>query len=138
MKLVADAMNRSVVVVDRGLPLREAAGVMRRTGVEHLLVLDGDDVVGLLCGCAFRGAGLDGIVSDRMERVLPALRPDARIDDAATAVAATEGGCLPVAVGGLLLGTLGEVELDAVGVELPAPARRAPHRHRRGRRPAGR
>lgn len=135
MKLVAHAMNRGVVAVDRGLSLREAALVMRRAEVEHLLVLDGDEVVGVLCGCAFRGAGLEGNVSERMGRIRPALRPDAEIDEAAAAIAESEEGFLPVALGGLLLGTLGQIELGAAGIDLPAPARRAPHRHRRRRRP---
>ncbi len=138
MKLVAHAMNRGVIAVDRGLSLREAAVVMRRAEVEHLLVLDGEEIVGVLCGCAFRGAGLEGTVSDRMGRIRPALRPDAKIEEAAAAVAESEVGFLPVALGGLLLGTLGEVELGAAGVDLPAPVRRAPHRHRRRRRPARR
>lgn len=138
MKLVAEAMNRGVVTVDRGLSLAEAAGVMRRTEAEHLLVLDGDEIVGVLCGCALRGARPGETVSARMARLPPPLRPEATIDEGAAAVAESEEGCRPVAVGGLLLGTLTEVELGAAGIA-PRPAGRpGSHRHRRRPRHSGR
>ncbi|HEY6101187.1 MAG TPA: hypothetical protein VIW03_17250, partial [Anaeromyxobacter sp.] len=56
------------------------------------------------------------------------VRPDADVEEAARTMGECAVGCLPVAVGGLVLGTLGEAELARVGV----PARvHCHHQHRR-------
>lgn len=132
MKLVAEAMNRSVVTVGLGVSLGEAAGLLRRTGAEHLLVLDGDNLVGILCGCDLRGARPEDGVSERMSLPVLTIRPDAGIEEAAATMADCEVGCLPVALGGLVLGTLGQHELEKAGVEpTPVCSHGHPHRHRR-------
>jgi len=132
MKLVADAMNRAVSTIDHGLSLREAAVVLRRSGAEHLLVLEGDNLVGILWGCDLRGARPDAAVSERMSLPARTLRPDAGIEEAAATMADCRVGCLPVTLGGLVLGTLCDADLERAGVEPSASCTHAhPHRHRR-------
>lgn len=132
MTLVAEAMNRSLVTIDLGLSLGEAAGVLRRTGAEHLVVVDGDKVVGILCGCELRGAPLERPVSERKILSVPSIRPDVAIEEAAATMAGCQVDCVPVTVGGLLLGTLSEAELRKAGVDpIPPRAGVPPHRHRR-------
>lgn len=133
MTLVADAMNRSIVTVSPDACVSDAAALVRRTGAEHLLVVDEETLVGILCAC--------DLCEDEGERVfdhmtVPVLtvRPDADVEEAARTMDECELGCLPVTVGGLVLGTLGEAELARAGV----PARvHCHHQHRRSRRPVG-
>jgi len=132
MRLVAEAMNRTVVTIDRGRSLEEAADVLRRTGAEHVLVVDGDHVVGILCGCDLRGARPQATVSEWMSLPIHMVRPDAPVEEASEAMAEREVSCLPVGLGGLVLGTLSEAELEREGME-PSPrarCRRHPHRRR--------
>lgn len=131
MKLVAEAMNRAVVTIDPGLSLQDAADVLRRTGAEHLLVVDEANLVGILCGCDLRGARPEGAVSERMSPPGTTVRPDAEIEEAVSTLAGSAARCVPVAVGGLLLGTLSEAELERAGVEPARASPRCGHRQRR-------
>jgi acetoin utilization protein AcuB len=132
MTLVAEAMNRALVAVAPDATLAEAAAVLRETGAEHVLVLDEGALVGTLCACALRGAAGGGAVLERMSAAVATVRPDAEVEDAALAMAEVGAGFLPVALGGLILGTVGEEELSRAGVPEPRPRCRQAHR-RRGR-----
>lgn len=130
--LVSDAMNRSVVTVSPDASIGEAAALVRRTGAEHVLVIDEETLVGILCACDLRGGpGLEH-VSDRMSVPVLTVRPDSPLEDVASTLGDYGVGCLPVALGGLVLGTVGEEELARAGVT--APRAHCAHRHRRSRR----
>jgi acetoin utilization protein AcuB len=60
------------------------------------------------------------------------VRPDADVEDVAETMSARGVGCLPVALGGLILGTVSEAEIARAGVRHPHP--RCQHVHRRTRR----
>ena len=60
------------------------------------------------------------------------VRPDAPVEEAAETMSACGVGCLPVAVGGLILGTLSEAEIVRAGVRDLHP--RCQHVHRRAKR----
>jgi acetoin utilization protein AcuB len=133
MTLVAEAMNRSVVSVAPDASLGEARALVRRTGAEHVLVMDEDTLVGILCACDLRGAREDDAVCERMSVPVLTVRPDAPLEAAAMTMQECGVGCLPVALGGLILGTMSEAEFARVGVERPRP--HCDHEHRRRRRP---
>lgn len=133
MMLVSDAMNRSLVTVSPDAMVSDAAALVRRTGAEHVLVLDEEMLVGILCACDLRGRAGTELVCDRMTVPVLTVRPDAALEDAALTMGECDVGCLPVAVGGLVLGTLGEAELARAGVD--APRAHCHHQHRRSRRP---
>ncbi len=128
MTLVSEAMNRAVVTVPPDACVGDAAEIARRTGTEHLVVLDGEDLVGILCTCDL-SAPPDRLVCDYMTVPVLTVRPDASVEDAASTMTDCEVGCLPVALGGLLLGTLSDVELERAGVK-GCTARRHCHHHR--------
>jgi acetoin utilization protein AcuB len=132
MTLVSQAMNRSVVTVMPEAPLTDAVALVRRTGAEHVLVMDAGNLVGILCACDLRGACPDASVYDRMTVPVITVRPDAAVEEAAETMSACGVGCLPVAVGGLILGTVSEAEIARAGVHAPHP--RCQHVHRRARR----
>ena len=132
MTLVSEAMNRSVVTVTPDASLADAVALVRRTGAEHLLVMEAQTLVGILCACDLRGASPEAPVCDRMTVPVLTVRPDAEVEEAAVTMSASGVGCLPVAVGGLILGTVSEAEIERAGVRAPRP--RCQHTHRRARR----
>lgn len=132
MTLVAEAMNRSLVAVALDASMAEAAALVRSTGAEHVLVMDEQILVGILCACDLRGARAEDRVSANMSFPVMTVRPDVGVEEAALTLVERRVGCLPVAVGGLILGTLSEAELRQAGVLEPRP--RCHHVHRRGPR----
>ncbi len=122
--MVSEAMNRALVAVGPDAPVEEAAAVARRAGADHLLVLDEHTLVGILCACDLRDAPHGEHVSDCMSVPVITVRPDTPVEDAATTMRECAVGCLPVQLGGLILGTLSDAELLRCGVSPPHP-----HRH---------
>ncbi len=122
--LVSEAMNRALVAVGPDAPVEEAVAVARRSGVEHLLVIDEHTLVGVLCACDLRDAPAGEHVSDCMSLPVMTVRPDAPVEEAATTMRDCAVGWLPVQLGGLILGTLGDAELLRCGIAPPRP-----HRH---------
>jgi acetoin utilization protein AcuB len=127
MKLVAEAMNREVVTVPPEASIGDAIALARETGAEHLLVLDEETLVGILCTCDLEAAAAGEHVCDAMSLPVLTVRPDAALEDAAITLGECDLGCLPVALGGLVLGTVSDAELERAGVEGVRPAGR--HRH---------
>lgn len=130
MALVSESMNRRLVTVSPGASIAEAVSVVQRTGAEHVLVTDEGTLVGILCATELRDGRLDDRVCDRMTRPAATVRPDVPLEDAAATLVACSTGCLAVAVGGLILGTLSEAELRQAGVAAPRPHCRHAHRRR--------
>jgi acetoin utilization protein AcuB len=133
MTLVSEAMNRSLIAVSPEASAAEAVAVIRSTGAEHVLVMDEQTLVGILCACDLRGARPDEAVCDRMTVPALTVRPDVDVEEAAATMCECGVGCLPVALGGLILGTVSEAEMARAGVHGPRP--RCHHPHRRARRP---
>jgi acetoin utilization protein AcuB len=134
MTLVSEAMNRSIVSVSPDATLAEARALVRRTGAEHVLVMDEETLVGILCACDMRGASEEDAVCERMSVPVLTVRPDAPVEAAAVTMLEVGVGCLPVAVGGLILGTVSEAEFARVGDVRVRP--HCDHVHRRHRRHA--
>lgn len=131
MTLVSEAMNRALVSVAPEASVAEALAVVRRTGAEHVLVMDEQHLVGVLCACDLRGAPADEPIRDRMSVPALTLRPDAYVEEAVAAMSACGAGCLPVALGGLILGTVSETEIARAGVAAPHPRCQGVHRRER-------
>lgn len=132
MTLVSEAMNRSMVALGPESSMSDAVALVRRTGAEHVLVLDEHTLVGILCACDLRGAPPEQPVCERMSVPVLTVRPDVLVEDAAATMCEFGVGCLPVAVGGLVLGTVSEAEVARAGVHGPRP--RCHHTHRRAKR----
>jgi CBS domain-containing protein len=129
MTLVLEAMNRALVTVRPDASMEDAVAVVRGSGAEHVLVMEEQTLVGILCACDLRGARSGDRVASCMSSPVVTVRPDARVEAAAAALVEHAVGCLPVAVGGLILGTVSGAELTRAGVAAPLP--RCHHRHRR-------
>jgi len=122
--MVSEAMNRAPVTVVPDATIEEAVALARRTGSQHLLVMDEQTLVGILCTCDLRHACESEHVCDCMTVPVVTVRPDALVEDAALTMRECAVGCLPVALGGLVLGMLSDAELRGCGIP---PSR--PHHH---------
>lgn len=122
--MVVEAMNRAVVTVEPDQPVATAAALARATGAEHLLVLDEQILVGILCARDLRAALPDEHVCDRMRVPVVTVRPDTPLEDVVETMQACALGCVPVALGGLILGTVSDDELERFGYRPPRA-----HRH---------
>jgi predicted transcriptional regulator len=128
--MVVEAMNRAVVTVDPDAPIEAAVERARATGAEHLLVVDEDALVGILCTCDLRDAEPGEHVCDCMTVPVVTVHPDTPLEDVRETMDACAVGCVPVTVGGLVLGTVGGDELLRCGLAAPHPHRHC-HRHAR-------
>ncbi|MFT3915725.1 MAG: CBS domain-containing protein [Anaeromyxobacteraceae bacterium] len=130
MTLVAEAMRRAFTTVSADATVAEASRLAAREGAEHLLVVEADNLVGMVCcTCDLSDAPADEAVADRMTVPVFTVRPDASLEEAALTMRDCRVGCLPVAAGGLLLGVL--TADDVAGVAVAPPRPRACHHHRR-------
>ncbi len=122
MTLVAEAMDRSPAFIQPEARLSEAEALLASSAAAHLLVLDEGNLVGILCRCDVRNADPEERVADRMAVPVMTVRPDATLEEAALTMCDCGLGCIPVALGGLVLGTVSGAELRRAGLEEP------PHR----------
>ncbi len=134
--LVSDAMNRAVVTVEPDLGIELAVELARSTGAEHLLVVDEQTLVGILCACDLREAHAGDHVSDCMSVPVVPVRPDTPIEEVVETMDECALGCVPVALGGLILGTVSDDELVRAGMSAPRPHRHCHGHHVRRRRAA--
>lgn len=132
--LVSEAMNRAVVTIEPDETIETAVEIARATGAEHLLVLDEETLVGILCACDLRAARPGEMVSDCMSLPVVTVRPDTPLEDVALTMEECAVGCIPVALGGLILGIVSDDELVRCGVGASDPHRHC--HHHRGAPPA--
>ncbi len=130
--LVSEAMNRTLVTVEPDASVEAAEALVARSGAEHLLVVDEQTLVGIVCECDLRDAQPGEHVSDRMTVPVLTVRPDTPVEEVAATMAECAVGCIPVTLGGLILGTASEEDLARCGV-----ASRSRHRHCHLHRPHG-
>jgi len=116
MTIVSEAMDRRVVTVPLDATVDQAAALARCAGVDHLLVVDGEALAGILCTCDLRRAPPDDIVAECMTLPVLTIRADADVQEAAATLDECGLGCLPVVVGGLVLGLVGGPELERAGL----------------------
>ena len=110
---VCRVMQRSLVGVGPFTPAPEAERVAVSQGVEHLLVLDCDDLVGVASVSDLHRAGSRATVSECMAVPLRTVSASASVEEAAEIMRESELGCLPVVAGGLILGLVTREQLAA-------------------------
>ena len=132
--LVRDIMSSPVAAVPPAATLEDAYRMMREKAIRHLLVFDGDRVVGVVTDRDLRLATSSLAASpfppgSRVESVMVrsplTAAPDDPVEDAARAMRERKIGCLPVMDGDRLLGIVTVIDLmDALlamtGVDKPS------------------
>ncbi len=107
-RLVSEAMTTAVVPIGPDEPVEEALRLAEERATHHLLVLDEGTLVGILSRRDLEQAEPGSRVSDCMSVPVITVRPDALLASAAVTMADFEVSCLPVVIGGLILGLLSE------------------------------
>ncbi len=120
--LVSEAMARRPTSIGPDAEMGDARRLAEASGTRHVLVLDQGTLVGILCLCDLRHRS--GTVADHMSVPVLTIRADATLEDAADTMREFDVGCLPVVMGGLILGTVTDEEISRVG---PGKPRRIPH-----------
>ena len=135
MTHVADVMTRTVKTVSRDLDTVAAWHLMRTAGVHHLIVMEGDRILGVLSQRDLGGTRAESLPAGRVENVMRtdivAIAPGASLHAAAAMLRGCEIGCLPVVDGQDLVGIITTGDLfDAI---IAAKQQRGAARRSRGR-----
>ena len=117
-------MSRPIVTVDPETQVMAAIRIAASRRIHHLVVLQNEDVVGILCVCDLSGALPSGTVRDHMSAPVHMASVNDTVESAAEKMRTHGVGCLPVAAGGLLLGIVTADDLLREGVSLAAMGRR--------------
>ena len=98
-----DIMSRDIRTIGPDAPAVEAKNAMRTSGIRHLLVLRGRDVVGIVSErdlggrLSANGAKIDGLsVADLMTETIVTARPETTIRQAANLLRGHIIGCLVI------------------------------------------
>lgn len=114
--IISDVMTRRPVSVDSRTPIHEAEEIAQRASVRHLLVVEREELVGVLCMCDLVGRGTELPVSVAMT---PAPKTATWCDPVETAfnrMDADKIGCLPVFQGTKVVGIVTRSDLRRAGI----------------------
>jgi acetoin utilization protein AcuB len=120
MTRVADLMTwEPLVSVRRSTAVGEAVSLAAGSGIHHLLVMRGDELVGVLCTCDMHGAPRERPVSECMSKHIVTIEAADHIVVAADRMRRHRVGSLPVVSAGRVIGIVTASDLVRFGL---APA----------------
>lgn len=93
---VQDMMSKDIVSINPGTKVTVAREALERSGIDHLVVLDGKRLVGVVSGSDLSAAVDDRPVSDVMSRHVVTVGPEETLRRAAGIMRGRNVGCLPV------------------------------------------
>jgi len=101
---IQDMMSKSVVSVGPETKISVARETLRTDEIDHLVVMEGKRVVGLIAGKDLARAADDQPIADVMSRDVATIAPEATLRRAAGMMRGRAIGCLPVVDEGRLVG----------------------------------
>ena len=132
-RLVRDWMSTNLITIPKGTSLPDAQKIMSRHHIRHLLVVDGDSLVGIITRGDVRGADSSEATSLNkwelnyllnklsvarvMTRDIYTINADTTIVEAATLMLDKKIGCLPVLEDEKLIGIITESDIFRMIVE---------------------
>lgn len=119
-----DVMSKRVVSVAPTTTIAMARERLRNDEIDHLVVVEGKRVVGVVAGKDILGVSEDGTIADVMRGDVVTIEPDATLRRAAGVMRGRDVGCLPVVDDGRLVGIVTTSDLLtalAKGETHPAP-----------------
>jgi CBS domain-containing protein len=130
MQRVCDRMSRSLVGIPSAATVAEARRMFQESGADELLVVDGDDLEGLVSLEQLRRRESEELIGDCVSGPPRTIGAHASLDEARALMQHLRCDCLPVTAGGLLLGVLYRTDLgleeDVIESELGAEPSRSP------------
>ena len=121
---IQDVMSKNVVSVPREMEVAIARERLRTEEIDHLVVVDGKRVIGVVAGRDILRVSDDKPLSTVMSRNVVTIRPEATLRHAAGVMRGRDVGCLPVVQDGRLVGIVTTSDLLtalAKGETHPAP-----------------
>lgn len=118
MSELADIMSRPVVMVAPQTCVADAEWIAEDAHVHHLLVVDGERLVGVVCSHDLHDAPADAAISNCMSSPPICIGPLARLSTAADAMRQHCISCLPVVDRGQVLGVVTRGDLIHAGVAI--------------------
>jgi acetoin utilization protein AcuB len=101
---IQDVMSKDVATVAPATEVAVARERLRNDEIDHLVVVDGKRVVGVVAGRDILGTRDDRPVSAVMSRTVATIEPEATLRRAAGIMRGRGVGCLPVIEDGRLVG----------------------------------
>jgi acetoin utilization protein AcuB len=116
---VSDVMTPvyALVLVGPEWSLERAENEAIASSVHHLLVVEDDALLGVVCRCDLATPGAGELVRDRLVDSLWVTQSSATLADAAMAMKDNHVGCLPVVDGEELVGVITRTDLLRAGVD---------------------
>ena len=119
-----DLMSKHVVSVAPTTTIAIARERLHNDEIDHLVVVEGTRVAGVVAGKDIVGVNEDGTVADVMRGEVVTIEPEATLRHAAGVMRGRDVGCLPVVDDGRLIGIVTTSDLLtalAKGETHPAP-----------------
>lgn len=101
---IQDVMSKKVITVAPEANVASARETLHVNEIDHLVVMSGKKIVGVIAGKDVLGAGDNRTVADVMSRDVVTIEPDATMRHAAGVMRGRGVGCLPVVDDGRLAG----------------------------------
>jgi CBS domain-containing protein len=101
---VADVMGTELFTLTPDTVVASAQRLAFDNGVQHMLVLDGATLTGIVCDEDLRTAARDALVGEFMRTPVLCIAPDTTLDEAVELMEEHGVSCLPVVEGTELLG----------------------------------
>jgi CBS domain-containing protein len=121
---VTEVMGTELFTLTPDTVVASAQRLAFDNGIEHLLVLDGGRLTGIVCGEDLRTAARDSLVGEFMTSPVLCISPETTLDEAADIMEEHSVSCLPVVTGTSLVGIVTRAGLAKVGlgsnVQVPA------------------
>lgn len=115
---VSSVMSMSLFTASPDALAGEVEARARQRGICHVLVLDGQKLVGVTCTCDLHESGPDAVVSSCMSWPVVTVDANASLSSAAALMTARHVGCLPVRAGRSVVGIVTRGDLTRAGVRL--------------------
>lgn len=101
---IQDLMSKRVVSVTPATTIADARERLRSSEIDHLVVVEGKRIVGVVAGKDLLRLSGDGPISEIMNREVVTIEPEATLRHAAGIMRGRDVGCLPVVEDGRMVG----------------------------------
>jgi acetoin utilization protein AcuB len=112
---VGDIMSWPAVSISPVVTPHRAETLAQERGINHLVVCDGEHLIGVLCVCDLNGATANDRVWDCMSAPAITLGPTALIDDAVETMRSRGVGFVPIVRRGQVFGVVTRGDLSRLG-----------------------